>query len=86
MQGGILPLQRLDLVTAEKRTYTLGNVGGCDGCCTFQLLGLYLFLGLAEFFFCRFFPLLQIHHFRFETISEFLRFIVILLSGLVPCL
>ena len=43
MQGGVLPLQRLDLVTTEKRTETLGNVGVCGGCCPFQLLGLYFF-------------------------------------------
>jgi len=42
-QGGILPLQRLDLVTAEKRTDALGDVGGCGRGCPFQLLGLYLF-------------------------------------------
>ena len=39
MQGGVLPFQRLDLVTAEKRTDTLGDVGGCDGCRPFQFLG-----------------------------------------------
>ena len=43
VQGGVLPLQRLDLVTAEKRTDTFGDVGGCGGRCPFQLLGLYLF-------------------------------------------
>ena len=43
MQGGVLPFQRLDLVTAEKRTDALGDVGGCGGCRPFQLLGLYFF-------------------------------------------
>ena len=43
MQGGVLPLQCLDLVAPEKRTDTLGDVGGCGGCRPFQLLGLYLF-------------------------------------------
>ena len=43
MQGGVLPLQRLDLVTTEKITDTFGDVGGCGGLCLFQLLGLYLF-------------------------------------------
>ena len=38
MQGGVLPFQRLDLVTAEKRTDTLGDVGSCGGCRPFQLL------------------------------------------------
>ena len=33
----------LDLVTAEKRTDALGDVGGCGGCRPFQLLGLYFF-------------------------------------------
>ena len=46
MQGGVLPFQRLDLVTAKKRTDTLGNVGGCSSCRPFQLLGLYLFFRL----------------------------------------
>ncbi len=43
MQAGVLPLQHLDLVTAEKRTDTLGDVGGCDGCRPFQLLDLCFF-------------------------------------------
>ena len=43
MQGGVLPFQRLDLVAAEKRTDTLGDVGGCDGCRPFQLLDLRFF-------------------------------------------
>ena len=43
LQGGVLPFQCLDLVAAEKRTDTLGDVGGCDGCRPFQLLGLYFF-------------------------------------------
>lgn len=43
MQGGVLPLQRLDLVAAEKRTDTLGNVDGCGSCCPYQLLGQYFF-------------------------------------------
>ena len=43
MQGSVLPLQRLDLVTAEKRTNALGYVGSCGGCRPFQLLGLYFF-------------------------------------------
>ena len=59
MQISVLPLQRLDFVTPEKRTDTFGNVGrSCCGC-TFQLLGLYLFLSLTEFFPCRFFMFLQ---------------------------
>ena len=86
MQGGVLPLQRLDLVTAEKRTDALGDVGGCGGCCPFQLIGLYFFFRPFEFLLRRFFLTLQIHHLRFEIIGEFLRLIVILLRGLVPCL
>lgn len=46
MQGGVLPFQCLDLVAAEKRTDTLGDVGGCGGCRPFQLLGLYLLFRL----------------------------------------
>ena len=33
MQGGVLPLQSLDLVAPEKRTDTLGDVGGCGRGC-----------------------------------------------------
>ena len=86
MQGGVLPLQRPDLITAEKRTDTLGDVGCCGGRLPFQLLGLYLFFLPFEFLLRRFFLTLQIHYLRFEAVGEFLRFIVILLRGLVPCL
>ena len=85
MQILVLPLQRLDLVAAEKRTDTLGYVGRCGRGCAFQFLSLHLFLGLAEFLPCRFFPLLQIYHFRFEAIDKFLCVPIILLRGLVPC-
>ena len=85
LQIPVLPLQRFDLVAAEKRTHTLGYVGRYGRGCAFQFLGLHLFLGLPEFFFCRLFPLLQFHHFRLEAVCEFLRLVVILLRGLVPC-
>lgn len=42
MQGGILPLQCLDLVTAEKKTDAPSDVGGCGGRRPFQLLRLLL--------------------------------------------
>ena len=51
IQGGVLPFQSLDLVAPEKRTDTFSYVGRCGGGCTFQFLGLYLFLGLSEFLF-----------------------------------
>ena len=86
MQGGVLPFQRLDLVTTEKRTDTLGDVGGCGGCRPFQFLGLYLFFRPFEFLLRRFFLSLQIRHFRFEAVGEFFRFIVILLRGLMASL
>ncbi len=43
MQGGVLPLQRLDLVAPEKRTDTLSDVGGCGCGSPFQPFGLYFF-------------------------------------------
>ena len=43
LQGGVLPFQRLDLVTAEKRTDARDDVGRSGGCRPFQLLGLYFF-------------------------------------------
>ena len=65
---------------------SVGVDDGCGGLCLFQLLGLYLFFRPFEFLLRRFFLTLQIHDLRFEAVGEFLRFIVILLRGLVPCL
>lgn len=48
MQGGVLPLQCLDLVAPEKRTDTLGDVGGCGRGCPFQPFGLYLFFARSS--------------------------------------
>ena len=84
MQGGVLPLQRLDLVAPEKRTDTLGDVGGCGRGCPFQPFGLYLFFRPFKLFPCRFFPFLQFHHFRFQLLRLSLYVTVILLRGNVP--
>ena len=59
LQDGILSFQCLDLVTPEKRTDTFRNVSGYARGCTFQLLGLHLFLGLPEFLLCRFLTVLE---------------------------
>ena len=62
LQGCIFPFQCLDLVTSEKRTYTFGYISGCCRGCTFQFLGLHLFLGPPEFFLYRFLAVLKLFY------------------------
>ena len=66
MQGGVLPLQSLDLVAPEKRTDTLGDVGGCGRGCPFQPFGLYLFFRPFKLFPCSLFTFQQINNLRFQ--------------------
>jgi hypothetical protein len=72
LQGCIFPLQRLDLVTAEKRTHTFGYVGRCGSGCAFQFLGLYFFLGSFEFLFGFGFLFLQPFVFHIKGVVLFL--------------
>ena len=54
MQIPVPPLQCPDFIAAEKRADTLGDVGSCGCCRTFQLFSLYLPFRPSEFLLCRF--------------------------------